>query len=107
MLIYNFIKKLYKELSSDRTKFRIVNDFFVVNPSMWPVLTAFSLLGLAMSTVAFFHYKPFALFFISFFFLLLVGFVSFWWNDLIKETQIYTLYTPLVQSNLKLGMIIF
>jgi len=107
MLIYNFFKKLYKELSSDRTKFRIVNDFFVVNPSMWPFLTAFSLLGLAISTVAFFHHKHFALFFVFFFLFLVIGFASFWWNDLIKETQIYHLYTPLVQSNLKLGMIIF
>ena len=105
--IFKFIYRFYKELSSDPKKFRIVNDFFIVNPSMWPILTAFSLLGLAISTVCFFHYKKYSLFFMFFFSALILIFASFWWYDLIKETQIYHLYTPLVQSNLKLGMIIF
>lgn len=104
-----FIYQLYKELSSDPKKFRIVNDFFVVNPSIWPILTSFSLLGLAISTVGFFHYIKYCLFFMFLFFSLILRFADFWWNDLIKETQNYKLYTLLIliQNNLKLGMIIF
>ena len=42
-----------------------------------------------------------------FFMLAVIVNATFWWIDLIKETQIYKLFTPLVQSNLKLGMILF
>jgi cytochrome c oxidase subunit 3 len=105
--LINSIFIFFKRLSSDPKRFRIVNDFFVVNPSIWPFLTAVALLGITSSTVAFFHYIKYAFFFLSFFTILLVVVLTMWWSDLIKETQIYKIYTPLVQSNLKLGMILF
>jgi heme/copper-type cytochrome/quinol oxidase subunit 3 len=101
--IYNFIKRL----SSDPKKFRIVNSFFVVNPSCWPFFASCCLLGLTTSTVGFFHNKQycFIIMVLSIVSLLIVAIC--WWIDLIRETQQYKIYTTLVQNNLKLGMILF
>jgi len=106
-MFFTKIKDIISKLSSNPAKYRIVNQFFVVNPSIWPVLTAFCLLGLTSSTVGFFHYIKFSLLFMFISTALLLVVITFWWRDLIKETQIYNIYTPLVQSNLKLGMILF
>jgi len=102
-----FIISFFKRLSSDANRIRVVRDFFIVNPSIWPVLVAFCLFGITSSTVAFFHYKKGGLFCLILFIIILIACATFWWLDLLKETQNYALFTPLVQSNLKLGMILF
>ena len=99
--------KLYKSVKSDPKKARVVGDFFVVQPSVWPFATAISLFFIVVSTVAFFHYIPFGLFFLLLSITSLIIISALWWTDLIAETSYAPIYTKLVQSNLKLGMILF
>jgi len=101
------IKRLYNKYKSNPKKVRVVGDFFVVEPSVWPFLTAMGIFLLVLSTVAFFHYVTFGLFFLLSSFVILIGIASLWWKDLIAETSNPRIYTGLIQSNLKLGMILF
>lgn len=96
-----------RKLSTDEKRIRVVNDFFVVNPSIWPFLVSMCLLGITSSTVAFFHYKPFSLVFLMFFFITAIYLAMRWWKDLITETQNVKLFTKLVQNNLKIAMVLF
>jgi len=61
------IKRLYNKYKSNPKKVRVVGDFFVVEPSVWPFLTAMGIFLLVLSTVAFFSLCHFwAVFFIEF-----------------------------------------
>lgn len=100
--------RLILDLLQNRTvKVRVVNDFYVPGNSPWPVLMSLGLFLLVSSAVCYFHYIKGSLFclFVCFIFCLIIA--SLWWWDLLIETQTYSIYTPLIQRNIKLGMILF
>jgi len=103
----NILHKIYTYFSERKISIRIVNDFYVPAPSKWPFLMAMGLFTLVLSAVCFFHYVKIALFFMICSFLFCLSIAGFWWWDLIIETQTYDVFTPLIQRNIKLGMIIF
>jgi len=98
--VYNFI--VFRTI-----KVRVVNDFYVSGPSKWPFLMSVALLNLTVSAVAFFHYIPYTIIWVFFSFISVLTIASLWWWDLIIETQTYSIFTPLIQRNLKLGMMLF
>lgn len=84
------------------------HDFHLVNPSVWPIFTSFSLLLLAIGGILFLHYKH-----ILGDIILVAGFfaVSFclfrWWSEVIKEGQKDKAHTSIVQKGLRIGMALF
>lgn len=102
-----FLNLIYNYFKNRKVHVRVVNDFYVTGPSKWPFLMSLSLLGLTSSSVAFFHYIPFALLAMLFFFICILIVATCWWWDLIIETQTYEIFTPLVQRNIKIAMMLF
>lgn len=93
-----------------KTNFLIRNTnrhgFHLVDPSPWPILTAFSVFIIVFNLVLWMHGYSTSIFIffslISFKFLL-----WFWWRDVVREATFEGNHTSIVQRGLKLGMILF
>ena len=83
------------------------HPFHLVNPSPWPLYTAFSLLALALSFLLYFNfYKNSELYVLSSF-IIFVFFLSRWFSDIIVESTYEGHHTQKVQIGLRFGMILF
>jgi len=82
------------------------HDYHILPPSIWPLIGAFSALGMAAGGVMWMHDVPFGgyLFFAG---VLGVLFTMFsWWVDVVREAHAGD-HTPVVQLHLRYGMILF
>ena len=82
------------------------HDYHILAPSPWPLIGAFSALGMAAGGIMWMHSQPFGgyVFFLG---LLGVLFTMFsWWSDVIREAKSGD-HTPVVQLHLRYGMILF
>jgi cytochrome c oxidase subunit 3 len=83
------------------------HDFHLVNPSPWPIATAFSLLILAIGAICLFHHYAIYKLFLPLG-CVLVGYCVFsWWSDVLQEGREEGAHTPIVQHGLKIAMAIF
>ena len=88
------------------------HGFHLVDPSPWPILTAFSALIMIFGFVLYMHSSTksqhtFGSFVATFGLILIVLMISCWWRDVIREGTIEGQHTAIVQKGLKLGMILF
>jgi cytochrome c oxidase subunit 3 len=84
------------------------HSFHLVNPSPWPILTAFALLMLATGGVLFFHYKHFLSdIVLGVGLLAVISCAYLWWQDVIKEGREDKAHTLSVQQGLRIGMALF
>lgn len=83
------------------------HPFHLVNASPWPFFTGFSCLVVTLGAALYFH--KFSTGFFTFFlgFILLLGSISFWWRDVIREATFEGRHTSHVQTGLKYGMLLF
>jgi cytochrome c oxidase subunit 3 len=83
------------------------HSFHLVDPSPWPIISAFSALMLTVGTVMYMHgYKGGGFLLLMGFFMIL--FMMFcWWRDIIREGTFEGQHTTSVQSGLKMGMLLF
>ncbi len=83
------------------------HPYHLVNPSPWPALGAFSLLGLTMGGAMFMHQKAGGgiLMLISLAMVLYTMFV--WWRDVVSEGINDKAHTSKVRHGLRLGMALF
>jgi cytochrome c oxidase subunit 3 len=82
------------------------HDYHLVNPSIWPLIGAASVFGMAAGGIMWMHEQPYGgyIFFAG---LLGVLFTMFsWWVDVIREANTGD-HTPIVQLHLRYGMILF
>lgn len=83
------------------------HPYHLVNPSPWPVVGAFSLLGLTLGSAMAMHHivggVPLALF--SFMMVLYTMYV--WWRDVVKESAVDKAHTAQVSHGLRIGMVLF
>ncbi len=82
------------------------HDYHILAPSPWPLIGAFSALGMAAGGIMWMHSQAFGGYL---FFLGLAGvlFTMFsWWADVIREAKSGD-HTPVVQLHLRYGMILF
>lgn len=83
------------------------HQFHLVNPSPWPIIAAFSLLGVMFGGVMYMHGKS------GGDILILVGLSSLlytafaWWRDVIKEGITDKAHTGVVMKGLRYGMALF
>jgi cytochrome c oxidase subunit 3 len=83
------------------------HSFHLVDPSPWPIFTAFSLLMLTFGTTMYLHGYAGG-FFLSHFGFVMVLFMMFcWWRDVIREATFEGQHTRRVQKGLRMGMILF
>jgi cytochrome c oxidase subunit 3 len=83
------------------------HSFHLVNPSPWPIFTAFALLFVPFSSVMYMHGYNVSLYrlYFGFFFLLFLMFS--WWQDVVREATYEGRHTTSVQQGIKIGMLLF
>ena len=81
--------------------------YHIVNPSPWPLISAFSLFNSLTGIILFFNAKSIGILISIFGFIYLVFSVYFWFSDIIREGTFEGKHTLIVQRGLKLGMILF
>ena len=83
------------------------HPFHIVDPSPWPLVAAFSAMGLTTGGVLYMHNYSGggSLLLLGFLFLLLVMFG--WWRDVVREATFEGHHTTPVQLGLRYGMILF
>jgi len=83
------------------------HGFHLVDPSPWPIISAFSALMLTFGAVGYFHSYQNGGFLLSFGFFMLLFSMFGWWRDVIREGTFEGQHTLSVQKGLKLGMLLF
>ena len=83
------------------------HSFHLVDPSPWPMLTAFSALMLTFGGVLFMHGYFGGFFLLRFGFLMLLFMMYCWWRDVVREGTFEGQHTSSVQTGLKWGMLLF
>lgn len=83
------------------------HPFHIVDPSPWPIFSAFSALFMTFGGVSYMHgYSGgYSLFQLGFFSVLLMMFC--WWRDVIREGTYQCRHTKAVATGLKMGMLLF
>lgn len=82
------------------------HPFHLVDPSPWPILTAFALMLLAIGAIMFMHEYRFGLYVFGAGFLSVIFCLYSWWGDVIKE-GLQKHHTHAVQTGFKIGMVLF
>ncbi len=83
------------------------HPYHIVDPSPWPIATAFILLFVALSALAVIREVAFGLLFLVISTLALVTIVCLWWRDVIKEALIQKQHTDAVRSSIRIGFLLF
>jgi len=81
--------------------------FHLVDPSPWPILSAFTMLLITFGGVLYMHGYLKGSFLYQCGFLILLCLMFTWWRDIIREATFEGNHTSKVQSSLKLGFILF
>lgn len=82
------------------------HPYHLVNPSIWPLLSAFAGMALAISVITYAHgvVGPWV---VGLAVLGIVGVMVGWWAEVIKEAVVEKAHTPIVEIGMRYGMALF
>ena len=83
------------------------HSWHLVDPSPWPLLSAFGAFTLTFGLVLFMHSYNFGNKLLLCGFLILLYAIYMWWRDVIREATLEEQHTFSVQRSLRLGMLLF
>jgi cytochrome c oxidase subunit 3 len=83
------------------------HGFHLVDPSPWPLISAFSAFNITFGSVMFMHGYTGGSFLVKFGFLMVLFMMAVWWRDVIREATFEGQHTLIVQQGLRMGMILF
>jgi hypothetical protein len=83
------------------------HSFHLVDPSPWPLVSAFSALMLTCGGVLYMHGYIIGSFLWQFGFFMILFMMFCWWRDVVRESTIEGQHTKSVVSGLKMGMLLF
>lgn len=86
---------------------KVTHPYHLVNPSPWPLLTAFAILTFVVGGAFALHKDPIGLPLVFAGFAAIVACVFFWWRDVIREGIHDHAHTPAVSNGLRFGMALF
>lgn len=84
-----------------------LHPYHLVNPSPWPIISAFACLLLAGGGLFFMHDKPGGPYILIAGFAAVIWCMYVWWKDVLKEGSIDKAHTKPVQRGLRMGMGLF
>jgi len=84
-----------------------IHGYHLVDPSPWPIISAFSALMLTFGLVLFMNGYRGGTFLLPFGLCMILFMMVVWWRDIIREGTIEGQHTSIVQKGLRLGMILF
>jgi cytochrome c oxidase subunit 3 len=85
----------------------VTHPYHLVNPSPWPVLTAFSILAFVLGGAFALHKSPIGLPLVFLGAAAISACCFFWWRDVIREGIVDKAHTANVSIGLRLGMALF
>jgi len=83
------------------------HSFHLVDPSPWPIISAFSALMCTLGGVLYMHGYAGGSFLTQFGFLMILFMMFCWWRDIIREGTLEGQHTLTVQTGLRLGVLLF
>ena len=83
------------------------HPYHLVNPSPWPIVTSFAMLGMAVSAALALHKDPIGLPLLLGCVALVAVFAALWWRDVIREGIHDHSHTKEVSRGLRAGMALF
>jgi cytochrome c oxidase subunit 3 len=89
------------------TKNNQTHSFHLVDPSPWPIISAFSALMLTFGGVLYMHGYYGGSFLWRFGFLMILFMMFTWWRDIIREGTFEGQHTQKVQIGLRIGVLLF
>ena len=98
---------IYREkMTNNIAKFQHF-PFHLVDPSPWPILTAFSLLNLTIGGVLYMHGYSYGGYVLSLGFILTVYSMTLWFKDVVIEATYLGHHTKEVKNGIMIGLILF
>lgn len=82
------------------------HDYHLVDPSPWPILTAFGVFAMAATFIFYMHEMGSGLFPIIAL-IIVCAMAFFWWVDITNEGEFQGHHTPVVQLHLRYGVFMF
>ena len=86
---------------------KVTHPYHLVNPSIWPLFTAFSMLAFVVGAALSLHKEPSGLLVLMGGFTAIVLCVFFWWREVIREGIRDHAHTGAVRRGLRIGMALF
>jgi cytochrome c oxidase subunit III len=86
---------------------KVTHPYHLVNPSIWPLLTAFSICAFVVGGAFALHKDPIGLPLVFAAAMAIIACCFFWWRDVIREGIVDKAHTEKVQLGLRLGMVLF
>jgi cytochrome c oxidase subunit III len=86
---------------------KVTHPYHLVNPSIWPIITAFSILTFVVGGAFALHKSPIGLPMVFAGFASITACLFFWWRDVIREGIHDHAHTAQVGTGLRLGMALF
>jgi len=83
------------------------HPFHMVDPSPWPLTTAFAVLSMALGGVMYMHTYSMGGFTLFFGFIALVTNMYVWFRDITREATYQGHHTEVVQVGIRYGMLMF
>jgi cytochrome c oxidase subunit 3 len=83
------------------------HSFHLVDPSPWPLISAFSAMMLTFGGASYMHGYQGGGFLLSFGFCMILFMMFVWWRDIIREGTFEGQHTSSVQTGLRMGMLLF
>lgn len=81
------------------------HPYHLVDPSPWPLVTAFSALLMAWGGIVYMHEEKSLIFLLGSLAVILSS--VFWWRDVVKESRTGIYHNKVVQIGLRYGMLLF
>jgi len=81
------------------------HPYHLVDPSPWPLISAFSGGALVLGIVIIAHYDSYWLAVMSL--LAIICCLFFWWRDVLRESRMPGIHSPVVRLGLRYGMVLF
>ncbi len=83
------------------------HSFHLVDPSPWPIISAFSALMLTIGFTMYMHGYVGGTFLMQMGFCMILFMMFCWWRDIIREGTFEGQHTTTVQSGLRMGVLLF
>jgi len=83
------------------------HSFHLVDPSPWPIITAFSIFLLTFGGVMYMHGYCGGNYLLKFGIIMILLMMWSWWGDIIRESTFEGQHTKSVQKSLRIGVILF
>lgn len=81
------------------------HPYHLVDPSPWPLISAFAAGALLLGVIVIAHYNSYWLMAAGL--VATLGCMFMWWRDVLRESKGSSLHTPVVRLGLRYGMVLF